>query len=155
DLDTVAKDKQQLITRNEIPHAVRRGEITLTFMATRPRRTPPSQPFPIYGLTVPEKWSIGAYRCPGERPGCRGAATDVVYYVYSKYNTGNSRIDALFSITPRRNPSEQRWLVAARPGVVSDALQIVSVALDEKRCFVLLEPKPWLAANRVNGRLRL
>src|SRR5262249_30962006 len=29
------------------------------------------------------------------------------------------------------------------------------VALDAKRCYVMLEPNPWLPENRVNGRLKL
>jgi hypothetical protein len=61
----------------------------------------------------------------------------------------------LFTITPRQSSLQQRWPIVAKDRAASKVLEIQGVALDDKRCFVLLQPNPELAANRIDGRLRL
>jgi hypothetical protein len=66
--------------------------------------------------------------------------------------------DALYTVTvvPGKTPLLQRWpIVEATPAGLPYELTVVDVALDEQRCFVLLEPKRGLASSRVAGRLRL
>jgi hypothetical protein len=136
-------------------YAVRQGEIYVSVLKTEPR-TP--EQFPIYDLAAPETWNIGSFQCSAPRPDCPPAAAgkqETTYYIYSKYNTANKRVDAVFTIRPQRRPVVSRWPVTARAGAAWDKLEIMGVALDETRCFVLLHPNDWHGANRIDGRLRL
>jgi hypothetical protein len=77
----------------------------------------------------------------------------VGYYLYNSVNEAQKRLHVVFTIAPHREPLVQRWSLVARSGAGS--LVVSGVALDAKRCYVLLEPSLDRAENRVNGRLKL
>ena len=112
--------------------------------------------FPVYSLVFTnELWHFGSYRCPGARPGCAGAtAQNVVYYIYSQYNTNHARLHALFTITPGAT-AMQRWPIVGAGGKRWDDLVIEDVVVDERRCYVLLVPNETVPRNYADGRLRL
>jgi len=114
-------------------------------------------PFPIYGLWTPEKSSIGSYDCPAARPGCAAAGNTprVGYWFYTSMAVDGLHPQFVFTATPGGNPVLQRWPIVGKSAIASQGLSVLGVALDANRCFVLLQPSPGLASNRINGRLRL
>jgi len=159
DLSFITNPKSRSSVKDRMTYHQTNEVVTLISYATVPRT-----PFPVYGLSSKDFHTQGSYRCPAPRPGCSvgGKGRNVVYYVFSQYSDAQyvddaepGRASTLFTITPDKTPLMQRWPVVPRPGVDMNALDILDVVVDERRCLVLLEPKSWLKSNRVNGRLRL
>ena len=156
DLDSVVPSRRASVIKNGQDYSLTRDGVQITFLTTAPNGSQPG-PFPVYVFYAPELWGFGSYDCPASRPGCTADASGprVGYYLYAKVNTERARLDLAYTVTPGREPLLQRWPVVAQPGISSNTLSISGVALDSKHCYVLLEPNPSLAVNRVNGQLRL
>ncbi len=155
DLDSVASSKRAAVIKGD-NYSLGRDRVRTTFATIDSAKSQPG-PFAVYGFSALEVWGIGSYDCPANRPGCTADASGprVGYYLYSKVNTNRARLDIVFTITPGREPLVRRWPVIARSGISSNTLLVSGVALDAKHCYVLLEPHPALAVNRINGHLRL
>ncbi|MGJ4950337.1 hypothetical protein [Bradyrhizobium sp. HKCCYLS20291] len=151
-----SSSENRKIVERDGAHSVAAGGAEFTTISP-PVGSAARNPFPIYGLWTPEKSWMGSYDCPASRPGCDapGNRVKVGYWFSTKLNIGRSRSHFVFTATPGANPVLQRWPVVAMAGVESKGQIIVGVALDATRCFVLLQPNPGLAENRVGGRLRL
>jgi hypothetical protein len=120
----------------------------------------------FYGLATPDGRSVGSYPCPGPRPGCAagGAAKSTHYYTSSKFVASKvpradgflDTQDVLYTVVSGDSPAQpQRWpIVRATASKLPYQLAVVDVAIDAKRCLVLLEPNRWLASSRDAGRLR-
>jgi hypothetical protein len=152
DLNSVRDPKVRSQIKDEKSYHRTSGAMILTSYATSPRTS-----FSVYGLKSPDFQRLGSYRCPAPRPGCRAGSPEqnVVYFAYTVYSgTAKVHVD-LFTIAPDKEPLAQRWPIVPKAGVNLDALQILGVVLDERRCLVLLQPEAELDVNRINGRLRL
>jgi len=156
DLDSVIPSRRASIVEKRLTYGLSRGGARAV-SGTAGLNRPEPERFQVNGLSAPEVWGIGSYDCSASRPGCAADSSSprVGYYLYSKINTDRARRDVAFTFTPGRRPSLKRWPVVGRPGMNWNTLLISGLALDAKHCYVLLEPRPELAVNRINGRLRL
>jgi hypothetical protein len=151
DMPEVESSRRRQVVDSGVSFSIVQNELAITYIATGGRR-----PFLLFGLAAPEHGDLGSYQCPGMRPGCVGAAArNSVYYIYSQYWGGDKRTSSLFTVTPFSTPPQKRWPISAINSINNDRFVISSVALDERRCYILLEPNPQFASSRVNGRLRL
>ena len=155
DLESILPAKRSAVIQRGVNYSLVRDRVRITYVNPDSRKPPPA-PFPVYGFSAPEIWGMGSYDCSTGRPGCSSSQSGpaVGYYLYSIINEGQKRLHVVFTIAPHRDPLVQRWPVVARSGAGS-SLVVSGVALDAKRCYVLLEPSPGRAENRVNGRLKL
>jgi hypothetical protein len=156
DLESILPAKRSAVIQRGVNYSLVRDRVRITYVNPNSRRLPPGPSFPVYGFSAPEIWGMGSYDCSTGRPGCSSSQSGpaVGYYLYSIINEGQKRLHVVFTIAPHRDPLVQRWPVVARSGAGS-SLVVSGVALDAKRCYVLLEPSPGRAENRVNGRLKL
>lgn len=110
--------------------------------------------------------NIGSYRCLAAQPGCSGIVNGrkIVYYTPALYaESRDLREDlpvpakpALYTASMQDAALVERWpIVREGDATYPYRLSVVDVALDDSRCFVLLEPYRGLASSRVKGRLRL
>jgi hypothetical protein len=154
-LDSVVSSKRSALIARGIDYSLIREGVQITYASADNSRLPPG-PFPLYGFSGPEIWGMGSYDCSTNRPGCTSDSSGpaVGYYLSTKINTDRARLDVLFTLTPRHEPLVRRWPVVSG-SAASRGLTITTVALDAKRCYVLLEPNSSLAENRVKGRLKL
>ena len=152
DLESILPAKRSAVIQRGLDYSLVRDRVRITYVNPNSRKPPPA-PFPVYGFSAPEIWGMGSYDCSTGRPGCSSSQSGpaVGYYLYSIVNEGQKRLHVVFTIAPHRDPLVQRWPVVARSGAGS-SLVVSEVALDAKRCYVLLEPSPGGAENGVNGR---
>jgi hypothetical protein len=136
-----------------LTYSLRHGAGDVTFVATTPQTNPPRS-FPIYGVGARGNRAIGSYGCPAVHPGC-AVGTPAVYYAYSDRKADTYSVDTLVTITPRQDRIARPWPIVPRDRAASAALEIRGVVLDDKRCFVLLQPNLSLAANHVDHQPKL
>jgi hypothetical protein len=142
----------------------------VTFSSDQDKLGPRNPKISVYGVSTPQLTAqgLGSYQCPAPapRPGCTdGSATkNTVYYTISSFATsqeaGPDRLlpgyQALYIVVPGSPPRIQHLpIVSSKATKLPYELKVIDVALDAKRCLVLLEPGRSQALSRVEGRLRL
>jgi hypothetical protein len=166
ELSGTEEAKRSEALKSETTYRVTSGDFDFVVFGFDYYRMPP--PFHVYGLRSPENWGVGSYRCPAPRPGCaaNNSAKNVVYYADTRRITVDAVEHVVFTVVrpgdedtwpkkrtaPERGTLIQQWPVVSRIETAARDLQVVGVALDERRCFVLLQPDPELQSNRVGGR---
>lgn len=152
-LDDFGPPKQT--SRKPLPnYRVTREGVTITYVNPNKGTTPP-QAFPFYLFSSEDYEQGGVYDCSTGRPGCSAGGSEprVGYYLFGTPN-GEPKRRFLYTITPKQEPLVRRWPIVGR-APASGKLEITSAVLDEKRCYVLLEPIPWDPANKIGKRLKL
>jgi hypothetical protein len=153
-----------------ISYTARLDNISVTSFSSDQRKLGRAAvPIEVYGINTPEigSRSIGFYRCAGggRRPECGQDSNgkDVVYYTLlsageiSHRSSGDREVpqSMLVTVAVGNHPLIKRWkIVSAEKNNQLGDLTVVDVALNERSCFVLLEPNRHSSSSRLLGKLR-
>lgn len=171
DLNTINVNAMPPRQREALSYTVRKDGVEFVRFSTDQDRFGPDNPkIGVYGISTSQIGSQGlaSYQCPASapRPGCAngGTAKTTVYYTTYFFATSQEAgpdgylpgYRALYFIVPGISPQIQHLpIVSASATKLSYELAVLDVALDAKRCLVLLEPVRSQSSSRIEGRLRL
>lgn len=153
DLNAIARSEDRARARSTTLSTFRAGKLSITYFPGPSERG--LTLFPIFGITGPQPGEIGTFRCSGSRAGCTPGHPSIVYFLHSRYYPARKPENSLFTVTPTQDPVQREWPITSQLREAARGLEIISVTLNDTKCFVLLQPDPRFAQNRVKGRLKL